>query len=92
MLIRGRVVDDAGRPAAGAAVYVSASPRPMPDVAQLTGEDGGFTLAAPAPGRYVIGARAGTAIGETAVEVGATDVDLRIVVKTPGPAATPASR
>jgi protocatechuate 3,4-dioxygenase beta subunit len=79
MLIRGRVADEGGRPVAGAAIYVSASPGPMPDIAQLTGDDGVFTLAAPAPGRYVIGARAGNAMGEVTVEVVDTDVLVRIV-------------
>ena len=80
MLIRGHVADEGGGAVAGAAIYVSASPRPMPDIAQLTGDDGTFTLAAPAPGRYVIGARAGDHTGETAVEVGTADVDVRIVI------------
>lgn len=81
MLIRGTVADAAGGPAAGAAIYVSAAPRPMPDIAQLTGDDGRFVVAAPAPGRYVIGARAGDAAGDAAVDVGTTDVELHIVVK-----------
>jgi hypothetical protein len=84
MLIRGRVADEAGRPAGGAAIYVSVSPRPMPDIAQLAGEDGSFTLAAPAPGRYVIGARAGDAVGETAVDIGTADVAVQIVVTNGG--------
>lgn len=83
MLIRGQVADQAGRPAAGAAIYVSSSPRPMPDIAQLTGEDGRFTIAAPVPGRYAIGARAGDAMGEVTVEVGDTDVVARLVVTVP---------
>lgn len=87
MLIRGSVADESGRPAAGAAVYVTASPRPMPDIAQLTGEDGRFTLAAPAPGRYAIGARAGEATGEATVDVEAADVEVRIVARGPRRAA-----
>lgn len=86
MLIRGQVADQAGRPVAGAAIYVSSSPRPMPDIAQLAGEDGRFTLAAPVPGEYVIGARAGDAIGEVTVEVADTDVVARIVVTARSPA------
>ena len=81
MLIRGRVADKDGRPVAGAAIYVSAAPGPMPDIAQLTGEDGGFTLAAPVAGRYVVGARAGDASGEAAVQVGTADVDVHLVVR-----------
>jgi hypothetical protein len=80
MLIRGRVADEGGRPVAGAAIVVSAAPRAMPDIAQLTGEDGAFTLAAPVSGRYVIGARAGDDAGEASVDVGTTDAEVHIVV------------
>lgn len=57
-LIRGRVVDRAGTPVSGAAIYVIAAPVSLPDVAQLSGEDGRFTLSVPAAGTYVVGARA----------------------------------
>lgn len=80
-LIRGRVVDAAGRPVAGARVMVDAAPVAMPDIALLSGEDGGFVLAAPAPGAYRLRAvtdASGEALG--AVEVGPGDamIELRL--------------
>ena len=53
--IDGRVTDAEGRPLPGASVYVVVAPVAMPDIAQLTGPDGGFQLAAPAAGTYRIG-------------------------------------
>jgi Carboxypeptidase regulatory-like domain len=71
-LVAGRVVDLDGRPVHGASVMFSGAPGPVPDVAELTGADGGFALAAPEAGRYVISVRApGGATGEIAVDVGA---------------------
>lgn len=55
--ISGQVLDPEGRPIGGAAVYIVASPVSMPDIAQLTDDEGRFTLSAPAPGRYTVGAR-----------------------------------
>lgn len=54
------MVDHNGNPVSGAAVMFSASPVPVPDIAELTGPDGRFTLAAPAPGRYEVSVRAAT--------------------------------
>ena len=49
------VVEDSGRKAVqGARVYFSRGPEPLPDVAILTGSDGGFELSAPVPGTYTI--------------------------------------
>jgi hypothetical protein len=56
-LVTGRVVDEQGHPLAGVAVLVD-GPVPLPDVAQLTGADGAFTVTAPVPGRYRVGFRA----------------------------------
>ena len=80
-LIRGRVVDAAGKPVAGARVMVDAAPAAMPDIALLSGEDGSFILSAPTPGAYRLRAvtdSAGEALGT--VEVGAADaaLDLRL--------------
>jgi hypothetical protein len=56
-LVPGRVVDEHGCPLAGVTVLVD-GPVPLPDIAQLTGTDGTFTVVAPAPGRYRLGLRA----------------------------------
>ena len=57
-LIHGQVVDSQGRPLAQAAIYVISGPVAMPDIAQVTDDQGRFTLAAPVAGNYRIGARA----------------------------------
>lgn len=51
-LLTGRVTGPGGRPLADAAIHFLEGPVPLPDVAQLTAEDGRFGLAAPAPGTY----------------------------------------
>ena len=71
-VVAGRVVDSDGRPIAGASVLFSASPVAVPDIAQLTGSDGSFAMAAPAAGHYRVSVRAsGHAAAEREVEVGA---------------------
>ena len=57
--IRGRVFDAQGRPVRGAAIYVESAPVALPDIAAASDDDGAFTLALPAVGRYTIGANAG---------------------------------
>lgn len=56
--IEGQVTDAAGQPLAGASVYIVAAPVATPDIALLTGADGGFRLSAPAAGTYRIGVAA----------------------------------
>jgi hypothetical protein len=69
-VLSGRVLDPGGAPVAGARVVVTASPGPVPDVAQLTGTDGRFSTPAPRPGAYRIAAYAdGFAATEAAVDV-----------------------
>jgi hypothetical protein len=48
----GTVRDEAGTAIAAARVFVTEGPGPFPDVAALTGEDGGFTLTLGVPGSY----------------------------------------
>lgn len=56
-VIRGNVVDPHGQPVAQAAVYVVSAPVSMPDIAQLTDDQGEFIMSAPRRGRYTLGAR-----------------------------------
>lgn len=80
-LIRGHVVDAAGNPVALAAVYIVSAPEPQRDIGQLSGPDGGFVMAASAPGTYVIGARADTAgVGQASVTVSDTDGEGRVTI------------
>jgi hypothetical protein len=53
-LLRGTVRGADGRPLAGASVALAEAPVATPDIAQLTGPDGGFAIAAPVPGAYVV--------------------------------------
>ena len=80
--VGGRVIDHDGRPVGGAAIMFSASPVPVPDIAELTGPDGRFTLGAPTPGRYVLSARASAGAPVTLeIDVGAAPPpDLEIVI------------
>jgi hypothetical protein len=71
-VVAGRVVDPDGQPIAGASVMFSASPVAVPDIAELTGSDGSFAMAAPAIGSYRVAVYAtGHAAAEREVEVSA---------------------
>lgn len=48
-------MDPQDHPVVEAAVYLVSAPVPMPDIAQLTDEEGRFAFAAPSPGPYTIG-------------------------------------
>ena len=80
--LTGRILDSAGRPVAGASIFLVAAPVAMPDIAQLSSADGGFDLEAPSPGRYTIGAMApGRGQGRITIDVGEGDaapVEIRI--------------
>ena len=54
-VIFGVVRDPDGNPVGGARIVYASAPVAMPDIAALTGSDGGFVLSAPAPGLYVLG-------------------------------------
>lgn len=66
----GVVRDAAGAPVVHARVAFAGAPVAVPDVAQLTGGDGRFALAAPAAGRYELAVDAeGYSPARMAVEV-----------------------
>jgi hypothetical protein len=52
------VLNESGEPIAGASVAFVKGPVALPDIAQLTGPDGAFSLGAPAPGDYRLGVHA----------------------------------
>jgi len=58
LLIRGTVHDQAGKPVPAARVWIAAAPVPVPEIASLTDDDGGFLIAVPTPGPYEIAATA----------------------------------
>ena len=68
-LLKGRVVDRAGRPVSGAAIHFLSAPGPRPDIALLSDEQGQFVLAL-APGGYTLGARSDAAgAGQSSIDV-----------------------
>jgi Carboxypeptidase regulatory-like domain len=54
--IAGQVLNAQGQPVAGARVFIVSAPGAVPDVALLSDGQGRFTLPAPLPGRYELGA------------------------------------
>lgn len=77
-VIRG-TVDSPDGPVAFAAVYLESAPAPAPDVAAMTGEDGGFVLASVGPGRYRIGVLApGHDPRHIDLELGSADAFVRV--------------
>ena len=57
-VINGTVRAPGAGPVAEARVLFTAAPVPVPDIAQLTDDDGRFTLYAPVPGRYEVACHA----------------------------------
>ena len=57
--ISGTVRDAAGKPVAGASVYITRAPGAVRDVAAVTGGNGRFVLTAAEPGVYEIACNAG---------------------------------
>ena len=82
-LIRGRTHDRDGRPRS-ASVYIVTAPVAMPDIAQLTAEDGFFVLSLPAPGTYVIGARSDAGSGIAQVVARASGAAEVCIILEPG--------
>jgi hypothetical protein len=79
--ISGTVLDAAGRPVAGARVYLVKAPGAVPDMAALTGADGRYTLGAPRPGVYEIACSTdalGSGTASVEVGAGAASAELRL--------------
>lgn len=66
---QGVVLDEAGRPVEDAMVAVVWGTAPVPEIALLTGPDGGFRLGLPS-GRFRVRAQADQRVGEIEVEGG----------------------
>ncbi len=71
-LVQGQVLDSLGTPQVVSSVFIVSAPQSMPDIAQLTDEQGRFTLTVPVPGHYVIGVRSESGVS-TQVEFVVTD-------------------
>ena len=79
--VSGRVTDTQGRPVAGARVYFVETPVATPDIAQITGADGHFSLVAPASGHYRVGVNAsGGRRHQQDVEVvgGSSEIEIKL--------------
>ena len=68
-LVIGSVVDTAGHPGLTCGWRSRPSPVDVPDIAVLTGEDGGFSITVPAEGAYGVAAISDEGRTETTVEV-----------------------
>jgi hypothetical protein len=81
-VLKGRLVDESGRPVPSGTVYFISGPVALPDIAQSTGADGAFVLSVPAAGRYRIGARApGFTPGEADVDVLGDEARVEVTLK-----------
>ena len=72
-------------PIATARVTVESSPRPLPDIAALTDDEGHFTLATAGPGRYTIAVHAdGFEVARVECDVETSDehVHIRLTPRT----------
>jgi hypothetical protein len=78
--VAGRVLDSAGRPAAGATVMWLSGPVALPDVALLTQADGSFVMSAPVAGHYTLACRRDPD-GVARVDVNVGPQGARVIVR-----------
>ena len=52
----------------------------MPDIAALTGDDGTFSIAVPAPGAYRLVVRSEVDLAEVAVDVAAAEAQVLVAL------------
>ena len=83
-VISGTATSTAG-PIPTARVTIESSPRPLPDVAALTDDDGRFTLSTDGPGRYTVAVHAeGFEAARIECEIDTTDqhLDVQLIPQT----------
>ena len=80
MIINGTVTDPSGHPVVGAIVLIASSPVPVPDIAALTGADGAFSIAVPAPGAYRLVVRSQVDTGELTVDTEAAEAQVVVTL------------
>lgn len=81
-LVRGRVIDSDGHPAADARVMIVSGPAPAPDIALLTDDGGGFALNLPVPGQWTLLVASDSASTRMTLEVGPEGAQPRIALPT----------
>jgi hypothetical protein len=82
LILSGIVVDSTGRPVADARVALAAAPVEVPDIAALTGADGGFSISVPVTGVYRIVAVGDQGRAEETVDVGRAQAPgVRLVLR-----------
>ena len=84
--LSGTVLDAAGKPVAGARVYLVKAPGAVPDTAALTGADGRFVLGAALPGAYEVACTSddlGSASARVVVGAGGATVELQLKAVLP---------
>jgi hypothetical protein len=80
-VISGTAISPAG-PIPTARVTIESSPRPLPDVAALTDDEGRFTLSTDGPGRYTIAVHAeGFKAARIECDIDTTDqhIDVKLI-------------
>ena len=82
LLVQGRVVDARGRPVAGARLMWHNAPVDLPDLAALSGADGGFVLAVPVTGRYRLACHSDSH-GQTIVDVSVAADGAQLTLRLP---------
>jgi hypothetical protein len=81
-LVRGTTRRRGGREIAEARVFFTEAPVPVPDVATLTNDSGGFTLYAPAPGLYVVSCHAeGLSPASLSIDIAAWTSEVHIEIE-----------
>ncbi len=80
MIINGTVTDPSGHPVAGATVLIASAPVPVPDIAALTGADGAFSIAVPAPGAYRLVVRSQVDTVEVTVDIAAAEAQVVVAL------------
>ena len=84
--LSGTVLDAAGKPVAGARVYLVKAPGAVPDTAALTGADGRFVLGAALPGTYEVACSTddlGSASARVVIDAGGATVELQLKAVLP---------
>lgn len=84
-IVHGKVIGPNGEPVREASIYFVSAPVNMPDIAQLTDDQGQFTLSLSAKGQYVLGVSSDEwETTQTPIEVhGDEPLDINIHMRVP---------